>query len=132
MKQILIVVVVLASLFVLTNTRVGVWIVFDLVQGGADNVALDSGDGPLHTSAALLPLQRIELPVDIEQASGITVEADRFLVTTDQAELFELDRQAGLRSMTQLLSGPLLLIQGSIEANTLWMDDIVVLGSGRK
>ena len=84
--------VLIVALAVLLNTRFGVFIVFDVLGDvGTDNLELDSAKGPLRLNHAIIARKHIQLPLAIEQASGIHVTTNRIYLSTDQAELFELN-----------------------------------------
>ena len=118
---------------VLTNTRFGVWLLLDAIPEG-DEVAVnaDPRDGPIQLSEYRVAEAAFQLPDSIEQPSGISfVEGvDRFMVATDQAELFVLDSDLStVRSRTVLSRQLLIARQGSVEATTaLDADRAVVAG----
>ena len=106
----------------LTTTRFGVFVFFDLL-GDLGDEALDisPATSPIDVDRVLSGGERLELPRDLSQPSGLVVDqsTNRYLVTTDQGELFELDPQLEVVERRLLVGGPLLLRQGSVEAITL-------------
>lgn len=131
MKKALIASLAISVLLVtLLHSRFGVFIVFDILGDvGSDNLITDSHLGPLNLTRSLTADTLVTLPGNIEQASGLHRLRDGLLLSTDQAELFELDDSGSLRvSKTDLLGGPLLLKQGSLEG--IAVDDEVLLGIG--
>ena len=122
-------VALVALLFALAHTRVGVWLVFD-IAGDWDDGALNlsAADGPLKISSQLTASGTLLLPTTIEQASGISVESDAIYISTDQAELFALDHNGVIARQVDLVGGLLLLKQGSIEAITSREGDIYAIG----
>ncbi len=105
--------------WLVVDTRWGVFLVFDVLGDlGADELVLDADAAPLRAPTPTLAATRRALPPEIRQPSGIVVDeaSGHLLVTTDQAELFELDPELRIISQRRLARGPLLLRQGSVEA----------------
>ncbi len=90
MKKLTLALVLLTALVVLLNTRLGVFIVFDVFGD-----LFDDSDGfvarplSIESSGHLVGTQ-IPLPKAIEQPSGIAVTDTLRLISTDQSELFTL------------------------------------------
>ncbi|MDE2851727.1 MAG: hypothetical protein OXP74_14055 [Acidobacteriota bacterium] len=117
MKKAIAVAVLVGLLLILTTTRFGIFIVFDVLGDvGSDNLPTDPTEGPLVLSGVLRAQGRIPLPESLEQASGLHVDGQHIHVSTDQAELFTLSH-AGIeaRPVSRLLGGPLILRQGRLE-----------------
>jgi len=116
----------------LVNTRFGVFLVFDVFGDIGDaNVQTSPHDGPLDPDRMIRSAATYPLPDVIEQPSGIEYLADRasFVINTDQAELFELSSEFdSISSKTQLMGGPLLFRQGSIEGVVAIEDSILFAG----
>ena len=113
---------VVVALSVLLFTRVGVFLVFDVVGDiGAQELELDPALAPLQATDRAVEQARHSLPRAISQPSGIVRDAlnGRFLVSTDQGELFELDDSFEILARRMVARGPLLLRQGSVEAVTV-------------
>ena len=107
-----------AVFLVLTTTRFGIFIVFDVLGDvGSDNLPSDPTEGPLVLSGLLNAQERIALPNSLEQGSGLHVDRQHIYVSTDQAELFTLSH-AGVEAapVTRLLGGLLIMRQGRLEA----------------
>jgi len=117
MKKAIAAAVLVGLLLVLTTTRFGIFIVFDVLGDvGSDNLPTDPTAGPLVLSGVLRAKERIPLPESLEQASGLHVDSQHIYVSTDQAELFTLSH-AGVeaRPASRLLGGLLILRQGRLE-----------------
>ena len=129
-KRFLLTLFVLAgAILLLANTRLGVFLVFDAVGGSTDNLDVDPANGPFVLSRSLSADSNYILPELVEQPSGIVFDTNTIYVSTDQAELFTFDLTFNLlASSTDLLSGILILKQGSVEAITI--SDGQVLGIG--
>lgn len=120
---------IVSSALLLANTRLGVFLVFDVLGGSTDNLVTDSNAGPLNISRSLLADSSFTLPDELEQPSGIIVDESTVYISTDQAELFVLDRQFKLKEQkSNLIGGILLLKQGSLEAISLADEQIVGIG----
>ncbi|MXW02353.1 MAG: hypothetical protein F4X59_12020 [Holophagales bacterium] len=117
MKKAIAAAVLVGLLLVLTTTRFGIFIVFDVLGDvGSDNLPTDPTAGPLVLSGALRAKERIPLPESLEQASGLHVDGQHIYVSTDQAELFTLSHTGvEARPVSRLLGGPLILRQGRLE-----------------
>ena len=117
MKKAIAAAVLVGLLVVLTTTRFGIFIVFDVLGDiGSDNLPTDPTAGPLVLSGALRAKERIPLPESLEQASGLHVDGQHIYVSTDQAELFTLSHTGvEARPASRLLGGPLILRQGRLE-----------------
>ncbi|NKB32439.1 MAG: hypothetical protein GKR91_05010 [Pseudomonadales bacterium] len=128
-KILIVLATIVGFALVLANTRVGVFLVFDVVGGSTDNLVTDTSTGPLSTSRSILADSRFSLPPELEQPSGIVVDESTVYISTDQAELFVLDRQFILKEpKSDLIGGILLLKQGSLEAITLVDEQVVGIG----
>ncbi len=117
MKKAIAAAVLVGLLLILTTTRFGIFIVFDVLGDvGSDNLPTDPTEGPLVLSGVLRAKERIPLPESLEQASGLHVDGQHIYVSTDQAELFTLSH-AGVeaRPTSRLLGGLLILRQGRLE-----------------
>ena len=114
-----------ALIALLLFTRFGVFIVFDVLGDltGSDDLDTEPAAGPLVLDRMLYHTDAITLPGELEQPSGIDITAMQIFVSTDQAELFELSRSGRLENQTDLLGGPLLLKQGTLESIVFVQDD---------
>ncbi|MCY4587124.1 MAG: hypothetical protein OXB98_13900, partial [Bryobacterales bacterium] len=74
----------------LTNSRLGVYILLDHFGDDDSGIVTDPASGPLELSEFTTAVAAYALPSQIDQPSGMTyLEADRaFAIVTDQAELF--------------------------------------------
>ena len=116
---------------VLLTTRIGVFIVFDIfgdLVGGTDNLALSAETGPLEITESRQAVNEIDLPGALEQPSGLHITDDGIFIATDQAEIFRIDSDGSLVYQRNLLSGPLLLKQGSVEAIVTFGSELFVAG----
>ena len=103
----------------LTNTRLGVYILLDYFGDDESGIVTDPMSGPIELSEFTTAVAVYALPPQIDQPSGITwLEADRaFAIVTDQAELFVVSEDfATVRSVTALAGGLLVTRQGLTEA----------------
>ena len=103
----------------LTNTRLGVYILLDYFGDDDSGIVTDPASGPLELSEFTTAVAAYALPPQIDQPSGLTyLEADRaFAIVTDQAELFVVsDDFTTVRSATALAGGLLVTRQGLMEA----------------
>ena len=103
----------------LTNTRLGVYILLDYFGDDDSGIVTDPASGPLELSEFKAAEAAYALPPQIDQPSGLTyLEADRaFAIVTDQAELFVVsDDFTTVRSVTTLAGGLLVTRQGLTEA----------------
>ena len=103
----------------LTNTRLGVYFVTDYFGDDESDLVADPHLGPIELSDYVTAVPAYELPLEIEQPSGISyLEGENaFAVVTDQAELFVVsDDFRTIQSRTELAGGLLLMRQGSVEA----------------
>jgi len=103
----------------LTNTRLGVYILLDYFGDDESSLVTDPASGPLELSEFKTAVAAYELPPQIDQPSGMTyLEADRaFAIVTDQAELFVVSEDlTTVRSATALAGGLLVTRQGLMEA----------------
>lgn len=131
MKKTMVVVMISLLIYALVNTRLGVFLVFDVVGdlSGSDNLATDTQNGPLKVTRWLAATNTINVPATLEQASGIQVGPNVIWVSTDQAELFKLDHTGNpLCPQMPLLGGPLLFKQGSLEG--IWLEGSELHGIG--
>ncbi len=117
-------------LCVLTSTRLGVFIVFDIFGDiGSDNLPTDPAQGPLVLSGMLDAQERIPLPDSLEQGSGLHVDRQHIYVSTDQAELFTLTHTgAEAGPVSRLLGGLLILRQGRLEGIALREGQLLGVG----
>lgn len=109
--------VLVAVFLLLTTTRFGIFLVFDVLGDvGSDNLPSDPTEGPLVLSGFLNAQERIALPDSLEQGSGLHVDRQHIYVSTDQAELFTLSH-GGVEAapVTRLLGGLLIMRQGRLE-----------------
>ncbi|MEM1209536.1 MAG: hypothetical protein AAGI54_09730 [Planctomycetota bacterium] len=122
--------VVLASgAYFVLNTRLGVHFALDVLGGGDPPPDHDPQAGPLVLTGTLAPVQTIELPAHIQQPSGIQHRGDRVYLSTDQTELFVGDvALSSWSDKTDLVGGPLLLKQGSLEAIEFADDTVFAIG----
>jgi len=112
--------VLLAALLLLSTTRLGVFLIFDLVGGSTDNLDVEPDNSPLLLSRKLSAESTYDLPTVVEQASGIVFSEDTIYVSTDQGELFTFNLSFDLKDQkANLLSGLLILKQGRLEAITV-------------
>ena len=103
----------------LTNTRLGVYILLDYFGDDESVLVTDPASGPIELSEFKAAVAAYALPPQIDQPSGITwLEADRaFAIVTDQAELFVVSEDfATVRSVTALAGGLLVTRQGLTES----------------
>ena len=103
----------------LTNSRLGVYILLDYFGDDESSLVTDPASGPLELSEFTTAVAAYALPPQIHQPSGLTyLEADRaFAIVTDQAELFVVsDDFTTVRSATALAGGLLVMRQGFTEA----------------
>ncbi len=115
--------------YVLLDTRFGVFITFDILGDiGSDNLDVNPDRSPLTLTRKLTHTEKVELPAAIEQASGIDVTSAGIFISTDQAELFQLTHEMQGVKTTELMAGPLLLKQGSLEAIQLQGEYVVGVG----
>lgn len=124
-------VVSLSLIILLFNTRVGVFIVFDVLGDafGSDNLPTLAAQGPLRLTRSISADERIVLPDAIQQASGLSISGDHILISTDQAELFVIDAEGELQTKpADLIAGPLLLKQGSLEGIQFQSEELVGIG----
>ena len=117
MKKAIAAAALVAVFLVLTTTRFGIFLVFDVLGDvGSDNLPSDPTEGPLVLSGLLNAQERIALPDSLEQGSGLHVDRQHIYVSTDQAELFTLSH-GGVEAapVTRLLGGLLIMRQGRLE-----------------
>ncbi|MDE0005578.1 MAG: hypothetical protein OXQ29_23045 [Rhodospirillaceae bacterium] len=103
----------------LTNSRLGVYILLDYFGDDESGVVTDPASGPLELSEFRTAVATYAMPPQIDQPSGMTyLEADNaFAIVTDQAELFVVsDDFTTVRSATALAGGLLVTRQGLMEA----------------
>ena len=103
----------------LTNSRLGVYILLDYFGDDDSGIVTNPASGPLELSEFTTAVAAYMLPPQIDQPSGMTyLEADRaFAIVTDQAELFVVsDDFTTVRSATALAGGLLVTRQGLMEA----------------
>ncbi|MFL2546216.1 MAG: hypothetical protein ACJ0SL_02475 [Candidatus Rariloculaceae bacterium] len=123
-------VVCCVAVLLLTNTRFGVWLLLDAFPDGDEASNADPRSGPILISEFRSAEPASQLPGGIEQPSGISYveDADRFFVSTDQAELFVLDGAlSAFQSSKVLARKPLILRQGSVEAATAISSDSAIV-----
>ena len=107
-----------AVALMLTNSRLGAYILLDYLTDDDSGLVADPTAGPLELSEFVTAVAANPLPGRIDQPSGLTyLEADRaFAIVTDQAELFVVsDDFADVRSVTALAGGLLVTRQGVME-----------------
>ena len=111
--------VVLAAIaLMLTNSRLGAYILLDYLTDDDSGLVADPAAGPLELSEFVTAVAADALPGQIDQPSGLTyLEADgAFAIVTDQAELFVVsDDFTDVRSVTALAGGLLVTRQGVME-----------------
>ncbi len=103
----------------LTNSRLGVYILLDYFGDDDSGIVTNPASGPLELSEFTTAVAAYMLPPQIDQPSGMTyLEADRaFAIVTDQAELYVVsDDFTTVRSATALAGGLLVTRQGLMEA----------------
>lgn len=103
----------------LTNSRLGVYILLDYFGDDESSLITDPASGPLELSEFTTAVAAYALPPQIDQPSGMTyLEDDRaFVIVTDQAELFVVSEDfTTVRSVTALAGGLLVTRQGLMEA----------------
>ena len=103
----------------LTNTRLGVYILLDYFGDDESGIVTDPASGPLELSEFRTAVAAYALPPQIDQPSGMSyLEADSaFAIVTDQAELYVIsDDFTTVRSITALAGGLLVTRQGLMEA----------------
>ncbi|MEM9345773.1 MAG: hypothetical protein AAGB26_04055 [Planctomycetota bacterium] len=117
-----------AGAYFVLDTRLGVHLVVD-VLGGGETTDYDPATGPLQLTGTLEPIDTIPLPPNIQQPSGIQHRGDTVYLSTDQAELFvgNADMTAWPQK-TDLIAGPLLLKQGSLEGIEYSDDTLYAIG----
>ncbi len=121
MKKAIAAAALVAVFLLLTTTRFGIFLVFDVLGDvGSDNLPSDPTEGPLVLSGFLSAQQSIPLPGSLEQGSGLHVDRQRIYVSTDQAELFTLSH-TGVEAapVSRLLGGLLIMRQGRLEGITV-------------
>lgn len=130
MKRVIAAAVLVGLLLILTTTRFGIFLVFDVLGDvGSDNLATDPTEGPLVLSGVLRAKERIPLPESLEQASGLDLDGQHIHVSTDQAELFTLSHTGvEARPVSRLLGGLLILRQGRLEGITVDQDRLFGIG----
>lgn len=78
--------------------------------------------------------KELKMPLQIEQASGLSVRAHSFLFTTDKAEVIQttLDESGNLEynQTLDILNLPLLLKQGHMEAVSFWENTQIIYAIG--
>ena len=119
-----------AVFLVLTTTRFGIFIVFDVLGDvGSDNLPSDPTEGPLVLSGLLNAQERIALPNSLEQGSGLHVDRQHIYVSTDQAELFTLSH-AGSEAgpVNRLIGGLLIMRQGRLEGIAVQGERLLGIG----
>lgn len=130
MKKAILATALVAVFLVLTTTRFGIFIVFDVLGDvGSDNLPSDPTEGPLVLSGFLSAQQRITLPDSLEQGSGLHVDRQHIYVSTDQAELFTLSHggsEAG--PVNRLLGGLLIMRQGRLEGIAVQGERLLGIG----
>ncbi|NKB99801.1 MAG: hypothetical protein GKR90_15075 [Pseudomonadales bacterium] len=117
-RNLSLVLVVGLALFMLAHTRIGVFIVFDVFGDlfeATDNLVTDAEQGPLRLDRSLQPLRRLLVPAEIEQISSLSIGSGELWLGTDQSELFSISAAGELLQKFDLLGGPLLFRQGSVE-----------------
>lgn len=130
MKKAITAMMLVAVLWVLTSTRFGVFVLFDILGDiGSDNLPTDPTQGPLLLSGTLNAQERIPLPDSLQQGSGLHVDRHHIYVSTDQAELFTLSH-AGAEAgpVSQLLGGLLILRQGRLEGIAMREEQLFGIG----
>ena len=103
----------------LTNSRLGVYILLDHFGDDESGLVTDPASGPVELSEFTTAVAAYALPSQIDQPSGMTyLEADRaFAIVTDQAELFVVSEDfTTVLSTTALAGGLLVMRQGLMEA----------------
>lgn len=131
MKAALIAIVVAAVAGFLLTTRLGVFIVFDVfgdLFDETDNLGLSALEGPLTITDTRTAVNELDLPEALEQPSGLHINDQGVFVSTDQAELFRINHDGSLDASQDLLGGPLLLKQGSVESVITFGNDLYVVG----
>ncbi len=110
------------SVFTLTSTQLGVFLIFDLLGDlkGTDNFQTTHQDAPFELSHVLDSPEIILLPKEIKQVSGLVAHPTRFALLTDQAEFINLPRDPHFEAESESIfpRTPLLFKQGSLEAIT--------------
>lgn len=130
MKKAILATALVAVFLVLTTTRFGIFIVFDVLGDvGSDNLPSDPTEGPLVLSGFLSAQQRIALPDSLEQGSGLHVDRQHIYVSTDQAELFTLSH-AGSEAgpVNRLIGGLLIMRQGRLEGIAVQGERLLGIG----
>ncbi|WP_299772557.1 hypothetical protein [uncultured Pseudoteredinibacter sp.] len=126
-----VIVAVLISAYVVVNTRLGAYLIIDVIgsSGDSDLTIPSAESGPLRVSRQLEPLAEIAMPKKIEQPSGIQHRGDRIYISTDQAELFILDDKFKIiNDSASLVGGPLLFKQGSLEGIEVVDNSVLAIG----
>ena len=117
--------------YMILNTRFGVHIALDVISemGEAKEVQTSAADSPLKLTAQLSPIEIIPLPSSIQQPSGIKHRNNNIYISTDQTEVFTLDNNFNLISEPfDLMGGPLLFKQGSLEGIEINGDTLFAIG----
>ena len=110
--------VVAGIALMLTNSRLGAYILLDYLTDDDSGLVADPAAGPLELSEFVTAVAADALPTQIDQPSGLTyLEADRaFAIVTDQAELFVVSEDfTTVHSTTTVLGGLLVQRQGVME-----------------
>ena len=100
MKKAIAAAALVAVFLVLTTTRFGIFIVFDVLGDvGSDNLPSDPTKGPLVLSGLLSAQQRIPLPDSLEQGSGLHVDGQHLYISKGSCSpcrtpVSKLDRSA--------------------------------------
>lgn len=116
---------------ILATTRIGVFIVFDVlgdIVDQSDDLVLSAAAGPLQVTESRKAIDVLDLPPDLQQPSGIHISDSAVYLLTDQAELYSLSHQGQTEFQVDLLGGPLLLKQGSLESVVVWGREVLVVG----
>ncbi len=129
-KIFLFIAAIVGMVLFLGNTRLGVFIVFDVLGGSTDNLDTNPKNGPVEITRYLEANSKFKLPKKVEQASGIILDEENVYISTDQAELYIFDLSFNqIKSEFELLSGILILKQGALEGIALTKNS-QILGVG--
>ena len=105
------------------------FVVYDVLGELFDSPAeLSAEAGPLTVTQSRTAVNEVDLPVQLEQPSGVHINEKAIYLSTDQAELFVLNYDGTLALEQSLVSGPLLFKQGSIESVSTFGNELLVIG----
>ncbi|WP_282094942.1 hypothetical protein [Epibacterium ulvae] len=127
--------IVFGLLYTLTDTRIGVHAVFEVINfvSPDEHPQYMPTNPAVPETATLKPVGIIDLPDSVEQPSGLSVGEDekQLFLVTDQAELFELKGDTlTVASRVLMKNVPLVFRQGTIETVAIGAGKVFVSGDG--